>query len=155
MLIFLTFILGAIQLHAQRFRASLALGSKLKEASLTKLGNSQVGTRLGLNIWPGVSGIINRRWEANIELLYSQNGSYANLAQIPTVALDKVMLHYIEVPLSLAYRFNIKKNEKEHFYKRRISGGITYARLFNNKIVAIDGSNLTNDVRFEHNNVYN
>lgn len=148
-LIFLTFILGTIQLNAQNSKAYLAFGSNLTKANLTELGNSQVGTRIGLNIGPGVSIMLNKRWATSMELLYSQNGSYVNLVPIPSVALNKIMLHYIEVPLTLAYGFNIKKQAQEHSYKHSISGGITYARLFKHKIIAIGGRNLTNEVRFD------
>jgi len=109
-LFFLILALFTVQLNAQRSKAYLALGSNLTDDYLTESGNSQVGTRLGLNIGPGVSILIHRRWETSVELLYSQNGFYANPVQIPTIALNKIKLHYIEVPLTLAYRFNIKKN---------------------------------------------
>lgn len=153
-LILLTFILGTIQLNAQGFKGYLTLGSNLTDAYLTESGNSQQGSRIGLNVGPGVSVIMNRnrRWETSMELLYSQNGHYVNLVQVPAIALNKITLHYIEVPLSLAYRFNIKDNEKERFYKRSISGGIIYARLFKHKIIAVDGTDLTNDVRFDQEN---
>ncbi len=149
---FLIFILGTIQLNAQGFKAYLAVGSNLTEAYLTQSGNSQVGTRIGVNIGPGVSIGINERWETSMELLYSQNGHYANLVQTPTIALNRLRLHYIEVPITWGYRFNLKKEEKASFYKRRISGGIAYARLFEYSVLAIDGTNLTNDVRFAQEN---
>ncbi len=149
---FLIFILGTIQLNAQGFKAYLAVGSNLTEAYLTQSGNSQVGTRIGVNIGPGVSIGINERWETSMELLYSQNGHYANLVQTPTIALNRLRLHYIEVPITWGYRFNLKKEEKASFYKRRISGGIAYARLFKYSVLAIDGTNLTNDVRFAQEN---
>ncbi len=150
--IILFFIFGAIQLNAQRFKAYLALGSNLTEAYLTQSGNSQVGTRIGVNLGPGVSIVINTRWETSMELLYSQNGHYAKLVQAPSIALNKLRLHYIEVPLSWGYRFNIKKDEQANFYKRRISAGIAYARLFKYSVLAIDGTDLTNDVRFAQEN---
>lgn len=149
---FLVFILGTIQLNAQGFKAYLAVGSNLTEAYLTQSGNNQVGTRIGVNIGPGVSIGINERWETSMELLYSQNGHYANLVQTPTIALNRLRLHYIEVPITWGYRFNLKKEEKASFYKRRISGGIAYARLFKYSVLAIDGTNLTNDVRFAQEN---
>lgn len=149
---FLIFILGAIQLNAQGFKAYLAVGSNLTEAYLTQSGNSQVGTRIGVNIGPGVSIVLNERWEMSMEFLYSQNGHYAKFVQTPTIALNRLRLHYIEVPLSWGYRFNLKKEDKASFYKRRISGGIAYARLFKYSVLAIDGTNLTNDVRFAQEN---
>lgn len=148
----LIFIFGALQLNAQRFKGYLAFGSNLTEAYLTQAGDSQVGTRIGVNIGPGVSVMMNERWEMNLELLYSQNGHYADLVQAPNVALNKLRLHYIEVPLSWGYRFNIKQVEQANFYKRRISAGIAYARLFRYSVLAIDGTNLTNDVRFAQEN---
>ncbi len=151
-LVFLVFIFSTIRLNAQRFKAYLGLGSNLTEAYLTQSGNSQVGSRLGLNIGPGVSAILNKRWEMNLELLYSQNGHYVNIAQSPTIALNKITLHFFEVPLALAYRFNIRKNEKENFYKHNISFGITYAHLFEHKILAINDIDVTNDIRFDREN---
>jgi hypothetical protein len=148
----LVFILGTTQLKAQRFKAYLGLGFNLTEDYLTQSGNSQVGTRLGLNIGPGVSAVLNKRWEINLELLYSQNGYYVKIVQTPTIALNKITLHYLEVPLALTYRFNLRKSKKEHFYKRGISLGISYARLFEYKIIASNGIDLTNDIRFDREN---
>lgn len=148
----LVFIFGAIQLNAQVFKAYLAFGSNLTEAYLTQSGNSQVGTRIGINMGPGVSIGISKRWEMSMEMLYSHNGHYVNLTQRPSIALNKLRLHYIEVPLSWAYRFNIKKDEQANFHKRRISAGIAYARLFKYSVLAIDGTDLTDDVRFAQEN---
>lgn len=151
-LFFTTLVLFAVQLNAQKPKAYLALGSNVTDDYLTEFGDSQVGTRIGLNIGPGVSIMTHRRWETSIELLYSQNGFYLSPIQIPAVTLEKISLHYIEAPLTLAYRFNLRKNEKEHAYKHSISGGIAYARLFKLKIIAIDGTNVTNELRFNQEN---
>lgn len=153
-LTFLIVILSAvhIQLNAQRFKGYLAFGSNLTEAYLTQSGNSQVGTRIGINMGPGVSIGISKRWEMSMEMLYSHNGNYVNLTQRPSIALNKLRLHYIEVPLSWGYRFNIKKDEQANFHKRRISAGIAYARLFKHSVLAIDGTDLTDDVRFAQEN---
>lgn len=148
-LFLLLFLFKSSKLNAQTYKAHLAFGSNLTEAYLTESGNSQVGSRLGFNIGPGVSAMVSNRWETSMELLYSQNGYYTNFSQPPTLALNKITLHYIEVPLSMSYRFNIKKNEKENFFKRSIGGGITYARLFKHKVIATDGTNLTDEVRFD------
>lgn len=145
-LIFLTFFWGAIPLHAQEFKAHVALGVNISDDYLTELGRSQVGTRMGLNVGPGVSGKLNNRLDLSLELLYSQNGFYAKLDEVPAIALDKITMHYIEMPLSLAYCLNSSK--KEGLNKTSIGGGITLARLFKYKIIAIDGSDLTNETRF-------
>ena len=150
--IFLILFLFSPQLNAQRSKAYLALGSNLTQDYLTGSGNSQVGTRLGLNIGTGVSTLIYKKWETSIELLYSQNGYYSKIVQTPAIALNKIKLHFIEVPMTLAYRFNIKQNEKKHFHKFNLSSGIAYARLFKHKIIAIDGTNVTNEVQFDQEN---
>ncbi|MEM1122831.1 MAG: outer membrane beta-barrel protein, partial [Bacteroidota bacterium] len=103
-LILLTFILGIDQLNAQGFKAHIALGTNIADDNLTELGNSQVGTRLGVVIGPGVSGLISSRWEMGVELLFSQNGHYVKHSQLPTIGLDKIRLDYLEVPVTLAYR---------------------------------------------------
>ncbi len=150
LLIFLVFLLTTLQ--AQRFNGYLVLGVNLTEDKLTELGNSQVGTRLGLNMGLGISSVLSNRWEASMELLYNQNGYFVNPVQVPTIALNKIRLHYIEVPLTFAYRFNIKKDKKASFYKRSIGGGIAHARLFNHKIIAVDGTDVSNAVRFDREN---
>lgn len=135
-------------LNAQLSKAYLTLGGNLTDDYLTESGTKQVGTRLGINIGAGVSLPILQRWETNLELLYTQNGFYTQPSQLPNIALNKIKLHYLEVPLNLAYRFNLKKNEQAHFYKQSISGGIGYARLFKHKVLAVDGSDVTDEVQF-------
>jgi len=149
-LVFLIFILfDAVQLKAQRFESYFIFGANITDASLTKFGDSQVGTRLGLNIGPGVTLNINEKWETNMEMLFSQNGGYVEFVQVPNIGLNKIRLNYIEMPFTIDYRFNIKKNDKEQFYKQRISCGITFAQLFKYKIIAIDGFEVTDDIRFD------
>ena len=150
-LIFL--ILLGIQVNAQRFNAFLAVGANTTDDDLTELGDRQVGTRLGLNIGPGVSIHLNKRLETNLEILYSQNGHYVNPIQVPNVTLNKIMLHFIEVPLTVGYRFNIKKTEGAEFYKRSVTGGITFARLINQKIIGVEGRNVSEGLRFDQENV--
>lgn len=148
----LILILCITQLNAQGFEGYLALGSNLTEANFTQSGNRQVGTRIGLNVGPGVSAVINRRCEINLELLYSQNAYYAKIVETPSIALNRIRMHFVEVPLTLGYRFNIEKDKAENFYKRRIMGGIAYARLFRHRVLGVDGSNVTDAVRFDHEN---
>lgn len=145
----LIFLLLAFQLNAQRFEGYLALGSNVSDANLTQSGNRQVGTRIGLNLGPGVSSLISKRLTVNLEMLYSQNGYYARIIETPSLALNRIRLHYIEVPLTLGYRFNLEKDKQVNFYKRRISAGIAYARLFRHRVLAIDGTNLTDAIRFD------
>jgi len=151
-LFFLLFILSTLQVNAQGFKAYLAFGSNMTDAKLTQSGKSQLGTRIGLNTGLGVSMTINKRWETNMELLYSKNGYYVDFLEAPAIALDKITLHYIEAPLALAYRFNLKENEQKSLYKHSISGGIAYARLFKHKITGLDGTDLTEDFRFKQEN---
>lgn len=148
----LIFLLLAVQLKAQRFEGYLALGSNITEATLTQSGNRQVGTRIGLTLGPGVSALLNRRWDLNLEMLYSQNAHYVKIVETPSMALNRIRLHSVEVPITLAHRFNIEKDKEESFYKRRISGGIAYARLFRHGVLGVDGSDLTDAVRFDQEN---
>lgn len=150
----LILLLLAFQLNAQRFEGYLAFGSNITEANLTKSGNRQVGTRVGLNIGPGVSAAINSRCELNLELLYSQNAHYAKIVETPAISLNRLRMHFVEVPVTLGYRFNIEKDKKASFYKRRIMGGIAYARLFRHRVLGIDGSDLTDAVRFDQENAF-
>lgn len=148
----LIFLLLAFQLNAQTFEGYLAFGSNITEANLTQSGNRQVGTRIGLNIGPGVSAVLSQRWELNLEMLYSQNAHYSEIIETPPIALNRLRLHHVEVPVNLGYRFNIEKDKEESFYKRRISAGIAYARLFRHAVLAVDGTDLTNAVRFKQEN---
>ncbi len=147
-------ILLAFQLNAQRFEGYLALGSNITEANLTQSGNRQVGTRIGFNVGPGVSALLSRRWEVNLEMLYSQNANYVKIVEPPPIALNRLRLHFIGAPLTIGYRFNIEKDRKENFYKRRISAGIAYARLFGHAVLGIDGSDMTDAIRFNQENAF-
>lgn len=148
----LALIFCTLQISAQEFEGYLAFGSNLTEANLTQSGNRQVGTRIGLNAGSGVSALISRRCEVSLELLYSQNAHYAKIVESPSIALNRIRMHFVEVPLTFGYRFNIEKDKKESFYKRRIIGGIAYARLFRHEVLAIDGTDLTDAVRFDQEN---
>ena len=88
----------------------------------------------------------------NLELLYSQNAHYTKIVETPTVALNRLRLHFVEVPLTLGYRFNIEKDKAANFYKRRIMGGIAYARLFRHAALGLDGIDVTDAVRFDQEN---
>lgn len=151
-LLLLLFILNSNDLNAQRFKAFAALGANLTGDYLTDSGNSQVGTRLGLNAGPGVAAVLGRRWELHTEMLYSQNGHYAVIRAVPPVALNKITLHYVEVPVAFAYRFNIKKEAEADFYKRHISFGATYARLFEHKVLDVEGADVSDELRFDREN---
>lgn len=143
--------LCTVQLSAQNVSTRLILGTNLTKATLTESGKSQVGFRMGLNTGAGVSIKVDERLELGLELLYSQNGLYVQFAQIPAVALDKITLHYFEVPIYLSYPLNINQNENKKGYEQSFSGGISYARLFDYKIIGVDDTDLTNDFRFEQN----
>jgi len=104
--------MSATRANAQGFKGYVAFGFNVTDDYLTESGNSQVGTRMGLNVGPGVLGRINKRLEVGMEMLYSQNGFYAELVQIPGIALDKITAHYVEVPLTLV-SFWFEKNGGE------------------------------------------
>lgn len=148
-LFLLTFFLGVFQLKSQTFNTYLVLGANVTEASATKTGNSQVGTRIGLNAGAGVSAAIGGNWETGMELLYSQNGQYVNLEELSTVPLDKIVLHYVEVPLTIAYRIDLKKGKEDFFSSLAVGSGVSYARLVDFKVIAVNGTNLSNDVSFD------
>jgi len=144
--------MSATRANAQGFKGYVAFGFNVTDDYLTESGNSQIGTRMGLNVGPGVLGRINKRLEVGMEMLYSQNGFYAELVQIPGIALDKITVHYVEVPLTLVYHFGLKRTEEKQHYIPTISGGITYARLFDHRIIAVDDMNLSNEVHFDREN---
>ncbi|MEM9051271.1 MAG: outer membrane beta-barrel protein [Bacteroidota bacterium] len=149
----LTFLFGTIQIHAQKFSANVALGANISDDYLTETGSSQVGTRMGLNVGPGVSTMLTENLGLSFELLYSQNGLYAELEEIPGVALDKIKMDFLEVPFSVEYHLNTKTERKNQFLETRINVGIAYARLFNYEITAVDGTDLTDVLRFDKEDV--
>jgi len=113
---------------------------------------SQVGFRMGWNTGAGVSVKLAERLRMNMEMLYSENALYVQFVETPEIPLDKITLRFIEAPIFLSYPFNIDGTEKKKKFKQSIGGGITYAQLFNYKMVAVDGSDLTNDVQLDQKN---
>ena len=131
---------------AQGFKPYLTLGSNVTKDYFTQAGSSQVGTRLGLVLGPGVLANLNERWDLGAELLYSQNGFYTDFIQVPNTPINKIKLHYIEAPLRLHYRLGKDEGGDKSRKTQSIGFGVSYAHLFSSKFLAADETELTDEV---------
>ncbi|MGD1844194.1 MAG: outer membrane beta-barrel protein, partial [Salibacteraceae bacterium] len=101
----------------------MALGVNITDDSRTEFGSRQVGTRMGLNFGPGVTGRLSKNLDLSVEMLYSQNGSYTPLDEISSTAVDKIALHYLELPITLAYGLDIRNDSEAELSKLSLGGG--------------------------------
>ncbi|MGD1847591.1 MAG: hypothetical protein ACFB10_19550, partial [Salibacteraceae bacterium] len=63
-------------------------------------------------------------------------------------------LHYHEFPITLAYGQDFRNVSAAELSKLRLGGCISNARLFDYKIIAIDGSDLTDATRFDQTDAF-
>jgi len=116
----------------------------------TSTGNSQVGSRIGLNT--GLGGLlkISEKLDIGMELLYSQNAIYINLEQLPNIELERIRLHYVEIPLQVVFNpLQRRKNSLPGSVVRlKWIGGLSVARLFHHNTTAVNEQELIEQVSF-------
>lgn len=126
--IVLAFLIYSVDSDAQqRFRAGIIGG-----LNASQIQNDDVGgyRRLGLQGGLRAIAIFTEKIDLNIELLYSQRGSYDKEGNWKCYdgPLD-ISTNYIEVPVVVTFKDWL--DEQEDFYKIQVSGGFSYGRLIN------------------------
>lgn len=108
----------------RRFKASLVLGGYGSQVD----GDNFVGyNKFGLSGGVRATAVLNRHFDANIELLYQQKGS--RFESRPGGSRDRILhLDYMEVPILLRY-YPQKKEEGIS-----LAAGFAFARIINTKI---------------------
>ena len=111
-------------IHAQKFKASLILGTNISQID----GDSLYGfKKLGLTTGGRLSYTNNKTFDLALEMLYSQRGSSVKL--FSKQANEKIPLNFLEIPVVVSLRdWYI---EKGGYYKVRAEGGLSYGYLFN------------------------
>jgi len=135
-LIFLLLIAFPSIFYCQTFRAGVILGVNASQVD----GDDYAGfDKLGPNLGLGVNFDISDRWEAGMELLWSQRGSRADVF---TGTDQKIVLNYIEIPLCIAYKDWLI----DDYYKVRFEAGLSYGRLINQKVTIVGFTTELDDI---------
>jgi len=121
----LLFFLVTYELSAQRFTASIILGSNFAQID----GDDLAGfSKLGLSAGFLTHYELKKNRSINIELLYNQSGSKSALSFGKSPGIEFIGLNYIDIPILFRiYDWEIE----ERFYKVFAEGGISIGRLFN------------------------
>lgn len=116
------FIAISIEIHAQKFSASLLLGVNAAQIEGDELaGFNKPGIHGGLRVaYP-----LKEKVDIGLELLYSQRGSRSPLSAPIAVVTN---LDYISIPLFINFKDWYIEDEK--YFKVRAEGGLSYGYLF-------------------------
>ena len=129
-IIFAFFLLQCIApLKAQTFKAAVVAGGNASQIN----GDLIAGfDKLGLHGGLKVSVDMSERFEASVELLYSERGSSSKVRAFEPF---KIKINYVEVPLLMAYKDWLR----DDYYKMRFEAGISLARLIDSRVDTING----------------
>ncbi len=117
-------------LSAQRFQAGALVGLNLSQIDGDRLlGYNQVG----LNVGGRVNAVLSDRWQLGVEMTYTQQGAQRAKNDDPASIYDNIRLNFVETPVMLHF--------KE--WKFHLSGGVSYARLINYKVIDVFGVNIS------------
>ncbi len=120
------------------FEATLLAGVNLSQIDGDRLaGFNQPGLNAGMR----VNALLSDRWEAGIELNYSQQGSNYSNNDDPSAVIENLRLNFIEAPVLLYF------NE----WKFKVHAGLIYSRLINYKAEDIVGNDITDNYDFNNN----
>ena len=107
--------------------------------------NGYISGAIGLSTGLSVNRYLNNNYFFNFEIRYVQKGSiYEYHIHDTTRFLEVLRLNYIEVPISIGYKWNIHK--RDIF----IESGFAYAKLFSSEKKIIEYAMLTNISNAEH-----
>ncbi len=113
--------------QAQRFNFSPLVGLNLAQIN----GDNFAGyDRLGLLAGVRTNILLTDRFDAVIELLYSERGSSSEVTFGGSNAEFAVRLNYVEIPLLIEVKDWLIEDTKEKYHRIRFHGGISYGRLF-------------------------
>ena len=106
-------------IFGQTFRAALIAGVNAAQINGDLIaGFDKLGIHGGLK----VVGDIRDRLEGSLELLYSERGSRASGRFVDPFS---IRIHYVEIPLTIAYKDWIRDDH----YRLRFEGGLSLGRL--------------------------
>jgi hypothetical protein len=119
-------------LHAQRFQAGLVAGVNMAQIDGDELaGFNKLGLMGGIK----ASAKLSDRWQAGIELLFSQQGA-ARSAKDPFLTVyDNIRFNAVEAPVLITFSE----------WKLQLSTGLSYSRLINHRIKDISGSDVSDN----------
>ncbi len=127
------------QNHYKLFNAGVIAGLNFSELE----GEGRTNY-YGINA--GIKGCLrlSTHTQLGLEMLYSQNGEYIRPDWYPPIEYGKISLSHLEVPLYMEWLIGVFEHEK--FYDWRIQLGAAYNTLFDYKVYAKDGRNVTDEI---------
>ncbi len=137
-LLLLAALLFSAALPAQRFKAGIVAGINMAQIDGDELaGYHQPGFNAGLR----TSVLLSEKWQAGVELLFSQQGS-DRVPNDPFRSIyDKIRLNMVEVPVMVMWSE----------WKLQLAAGLSYNRLINYRIRDIGGINVTDNFDLDNN----
>lgn len=121
-------------LHAQRFQAGLVGGINMAQIDGDELaGFNKLGFMGGIK----ASAKLSDRWQAGIELLFSQQGAARSTKDPFLTVYDNIRLNAVEAPVLITFSE----------WKLQLSSGLSYSRLINHRIRDISGSDASDNYR--------
>ena len=125
--------------HAQRFGASLLLGSNFAQID----GDDLAGfNKLGISAGILTEYTLKKSRILSVELLYNQTGSKSALSIGKAPGVEYIALSYIDIPV--LFRINDWEIE-ETYFKVFAEGGLSFGRLFNTDVQNSFFTGLDND----------
>ena len=124
-------LLSVYALQAQTFNVGLLGGMTFSQVNGDALaGYDKLGVELGVktNIY------FTSRWDATLELHYSQRGSASEISFGGDNAFYVLQMDYVSIPLMVEFKdWLVKDEDKQEFAKIRFSGGLAFGRLIKNE----------------------
>lgn len=130
------------------FKGYATTGLQLTQIDYDNLaGYKKPGVYAGLGVYLDLSD----RWRSSLEIGYAQSGSWASAKEIQfnNSQFDKINLDYVVVPLSMTYMDWL--SDDELYYRMEFTGGLSYWRLINSKVLQIDGADITETFPYANN----
>ncbi len=113
----------------QTFSAAIVGGLNASQVNGDLIaGFDKIGLHLGLKVMAD----LKEKIEGSIELLWSQRGSRSKVRVADPFAIK---LNYVEIPLMIG----LKDWLKEDYYKVRLEGGLSVARLIDANVETVGG----------------
>ena len=128
----LTIICGEEAMAQQRFKAGIVGG-----LNASQIRRDDVGGYNRLGVQGGLRAVIilADRYDVNIEMLYSQRGSYAkDGCWYNNTGSLHIATQYIEIPVVFSYKDWL--HEEDNYYRLQASMGFSYGRLINTRVEA-------------------
>ena len=137
-LLFLFLFSFATALPAQTFRASLIAGGNFSQIDGDDLfGYHQLGANAGIR----VVARLGENWRVGPEILFSQMGARRNKESLNISPYDRIDMTTVEIPLMVFYKD----------WRVMAEAGVSYQNLFNYKVIASSGDDITNNTVFRDN----